>query len=81
MSIKNKVEVSVVSAIAGIGSLTLENFTVNSVDRCCASAALPPLPKTKISIKNNAKIDILPDIEKVRYLENKSSIKTKKRCE
>ena len=40
-----------------------------------------PLPKTKISIKNNAKIDISPDIGNVQYLENKSSIKTKKAIE
>ncbi len=40
-----------------------------------------PLPETKISIKNNAKIDISHDIGKVQYFENKSSIKTKKAIE
>ena len=40
-------EVSVVSAIAGIDGRGLSTVSVltNSVARCCASAALPPLPQ------------------------------------
>ena len=38
-------DVSVTKDNAEIGFLFFENLTVNSVERCCASAALPPLPK------------------------------------
>ena len=38
-------EVSVVKAIDGNALLFFLNLTVNSVAKCCASAALPPLPK------------------------------------
>jgi len=40
-----RAEVSVVKAIAGSAILFFLNLTVSSVARCCASAALPPLPK------------------------------------
>ena len=39
------VDVSVTNDKAEIGFLFFENRTVNSVDKCCASEALPPFPK------------------------------------
>jgi hypothetical protein len=41
-------EVSVVRASAAIGARAAPKRTVSSVARCCASAALPPLPKSRI---------------------------------
>ena len=40
-----RAEVSVVKAIPGSGFLLILNLHVSSVAKCCASAALPPLPK------------------------------------
>ena len=42
------IEVSVVSAIAGHGSLLCAKRPTSSAATCCASAALPPFPKSKI---------------------------------
>ena len=41
-------DVSVVSAMAGSGARSASWRTMHSVARCCASAALPPLPHSKI---------------------------------
>ena len=43
-----RVDVSVERDKAAIAFLFLLNLTVNSVERCCASEALPPLPKNII---------------------------------
>ena len=37
-----------VKAIEGIGSLSFLNFEISSADKCCESAADPPLPAVKI---------------------------------
>src|SRR6478609_8244258 len=39
-------ELSVVSATAGSGSRSVEKWPSSSPAKCCASAALPPFPKT-----------------------------------
>ena len=44
------VDVSVTSEIAAIALLFFENLTLNSVERCWASEALPPFPKKVIFI-------------------------------
>ena len=45
---RSKMLVSVVSAMAAMAARSAWNRTVSSVARCCASLALPPLPKNKI---------------------------------
>ena len=52
------VEVSVLKASAGIDFLFFLYLTTNSVAICCASAALPPLPKSIILLP--FKILLLP---------------------
>jgi hypothetical protein len=42
-----RTEVSVVRAIAGRGGRSMRNRFMNSAAMCCASAALPPLPKRR----------------------------------
>ena len=45
MPIADIADVSVTKDKAGIDFLFSQNLTVSSVDKCCASAALPPFPK------------------------------------
>ena len=51
-------DVSVTKEMAGIDFLFLQNLTVSSVDKCCASEALPPFPKKIIFFPKDGQLKL-----------------------